>query len=227
MSTCDSAKTAWSPPSLGAPCFMSIPADDVPRAKSFYEKVFDWTFKPSPDPTSYPEATFAMFYTPSPVLMGAIVKSGENSANTPGVGINIYLLVPRLWNREGSVRTRMLDSSQLSCDGFPRPSVCSVILSGSWAFSTLSQNIVLVLLNILLRLVFLSWFLHKPNGNIIWFEVYSVWKGCKRCYVLNITDYCTNPINSSHLVTCDRGDKILVSSHCWGRCDHPKNSLKC
>ena len=93
MSTCDSAKKAWSPPSLGAPCFLSIPADDVPRAKSFYEKVFDWTFKSSPDPTSYPEASFAMFYTPSPVLMGAIVKSGENSANTPGVGINIYLLV--------------------------------------------------------------------------------------------------------------------------------------
>lgn len=72
---------------------MSIPADDVPRAKSFYEKVFDWTFKPSPDPTSYPEASFAMFYTPSPVLMGAIVKSGKDSANAPGVGIDIYLLV--------------------------------------------------------------------------------------------------------------------------------------
>lgn len=93
MSTCDSAKTAWSPPSLGAACFMSIPAEDVPRAKSFYKKVFDWTFKPSPDPTSYPDASFAMFYTPSPILMGAIVKSSENSANTPGVGIDIYLLV--------------------------------------------------------------------------------------------------------------------------------------
>ena len=41
------------------------------------------------------------------------------------------------------------------------------------------------------------------------------------------SNYCTNPINSSHLVTCDRGDEILVSSHRWGRCDHPKNLSKC
>ena len=39
--------------------------------------------------------------------------------------------------------------------------------------------------------------------------------------------YCTNSINSSHLVTCDRHDEILVLSHHWGRCDHQKNSSKC
>ena len=42
-----------------------------------------------------------------------------------------------------------------------------------------------------------------------------------------LCNYCTNPINSLHLVTCDRHNKILVSSHHWGRCDHQKNSLKC
>ena len=39
--------------------------------------------------------------------------------------------------------------------------------------------------------------------------------------------YCTNTINLSRLVTCDRRDEILVSSHRWGRCDHQKNSSKC
>jgi len=34
-----------------------------------------------------------MFYTPTPILMGAIVKSDQASANKPGVGIDVYLLV--------------------------------------------------------------------------------------------------------------------------------------
>jgi len=38
--------------------------------------------------------------------------------------------------------------------------------------------------------------------------------------------YCTNSINSSHPVTCDQHDKILVSSHHWGRCDWQKISSK-
>ena len=39
--------------------------------------------------------------------------------------------------------------------------------------------------------------------------------------------YCTNSINSSHLVTCDRRDEILVSLHHWGWCDCQKISSKC
>ena len=58
---------------------------------------------------------------------------------------------PRLWNREGSVRTRMLNSSQLSCDGFPRPSVCSVISPDLEPFPLSAKNTDLVL--ILLRLI--------------------------------------------------------------------------
>jgi len=89
----DSAKGAWSRPSLGTPCWVSIPADDVARAKSFYQSVFDWQFKKSPDPASYPDTNFAMFYTPTPILMGAIVKSDQSTTNKPGGGIDIYLLV--------------------------------------------------------------------------------------------------------------------------------------
>ena len=42
-----------------------------------------------------------------------------------------------------------------------------------------------------------------------------------------MVQYCTNPINSSHPVTCDRRDEILVSSHHRGRCDCLKFSSKC
>jgi uncharacterized protein len=89
----ESAATKWSRPSLGAPCWLSIPANDVPRAKKFYQDVFDWQFKASPDPASYPDTKFAMFHTPTPILMGAIHHSDEASANKPGVGIVLYLLV--------------------------------------------------------------------------------------------------------------------------------------
>ena len=41
------------------------------------------------------------------------------------------------------------------------------------------------------------------------------------------TSYCTNLINSLHVVTCDQHDEILVSLHHWGRCDHQKNLSKC
>jgi hypothetical protein len=37
--------------------------------------------------------------------------------------------------------------------------------------------------------------------------------------MLVLHDYCTNPINLMHTVTCDQFDKILVSLHHRGRCD--------
>jgi uncharacterized protein len=83
---------AWTPPSLGTPCWVSIPANDVSRAKAFYQTVFGWKFRASPDP-AYTENNFAFFTTPTPILMGAIVKSSQPLANKPGVGIEFYLLV--------------------------------------------------------------------------------------------------------------------------------------
>jgi len=74
---------------------MSIPAEDVSRAKTFYQTVFGWKFRPSPDP-AYTEDNFAFFYTPTPILMGAIIKSSaqmSSSVNKPGVGIEFYLRV--------------------------------------------------------------------------------------------------------------------------------------
>ena len=87
-----SGEPAWAPPSLGTPCWLAIPANDVARAKVFYQNVFGWKFKPCPDPT-YTEDNFAFFTTPTPILMGAIVKSNQPTMNKPGVGIEFYLLV--------------------------------------------------------------------------------------------------------------------------------------
>jgi uncharacterized protein len=86
-------KPAWAPPSLGTPCWLAIPANDVSRAKVFYQTVFGWKFSTSPDP-AYTDDNFAFFTTPTPILMGAIVKRDQPSANKPGgVGIEFYLLV--------------------------------------------------------------------------------------------------------------------------------------
>jgi len=86
------SEPAWARPSTGAPCWLSIPANDVARAKVFYQTVFGWKFRASPDP-SYTEDTFAFFTTPTPIIMGAIVKCNQPSANKPGVGVEFYLLV--------------------------------------------------------------------------------------------------------------------------------------
>ena len=43
----------------------------------------------------------------------------------------------------------------------------------------------------------------------------------------HLRHYCTNSINLSHLVTCDRHNDILVSSHHWGWCDCQKISSEC
>jgi predicted enzyme related to lactoylglutathione lyase len=74
---------------------VSIPANDVTRAKAFYQSAFGWEFKPSPDPT-YTEETFAFFTTPTPILRGAIIKSSVPTANKPGVGIEFYVLVDNI-----------------------------------------------------------------------------------------------------------------------------------
>ena len=63
------------------------------------------------------------------------------------------------------------------------------------------------------------------KGFLSQVPMYS-WKLCTRCGA-GRKNYCTNPINSSHLVTCDWCNKILVLLHCWGRCDHQKNLSEC
>jgi uncharacterized protein len=83
---------AWSPPAFGTPAWISIPARDVGRAKAFYETVFDWKFRDSPDADAYPPSQFAMFLTPSPILMGGIIKVEEMTSGGNG-GVMLYLRV--------------------------------------------------------------------------------------------------------------------------------------
>jgi uncharacterized protein len=93
-----STTSTWTPPSLGAPCWISIPATDVGRAKRFYEAVFDWTFRAPPDAVAaaYPPSELAMFSISRPDIMGGIFKlDTEHKSKAPdaGAGVIVYLLV--------------------------------------------------------------------------------------------------------------------------------------
>jgi uncharacterized protein len=80
-------------PSINAPAWFSIPAKDVNRAKAFYEKVFDWNFRDSPDPVAYPPSNFAMFTTPAPSIKGGIIKVNEVKAVVDDGAVLLYLRV--------------------------------------------------------------------------------------------------------------------------------------
>jgi len=82
----------WSSPSNGTPGWISIPANDVGRAKAFYHTAFGWQFRDSPDP-AYSSNEFVMFTTPTPILMGGIIKVDRSSAQKTADGIIIYLRV--------------------------------------------------------------------------------------------------------------------------------------
>jgi predicted enzyme related to lactoylglutathione lyase len=87
------AERTWTAPSTGTPCWISIPAKDVARAKTFYHDVFGWKFRDSPDPVSYPPSNFALFTTPTPIIMGGIIKVDNNPAQKSADGVVMYLLV--------------------------------------------------------------------------------------------------------------------------------------
>ncbi|KAI9652006.1 MAG: hypothetical protein M1829_001981 [Trizodia sp. TS-e1964] len=93
MSTEETKAAAPSyPPSVGTPCWISIPATDVPRAKNFFESALNWQFKPAG--AEYPASELAMihFTDPSvPFLGGGIVKVAAD-CHIAGVGscLNYY-----------------------------------------------------------------------------------------------------------------------------------------
>jgi predicted enzyme related to lactoylglutathione lyase len=93
-----SMKQKWSPPSFGTPAWISIPATDVARAKAFYETVFGWEHHDA-GKAEYPPDKFAMFLTPTPILMAGIIKV-ENRSDSPaqkgGDGVVVYMSVADL-----------------------------------------------------------------------------------------------------------------------------------
>jgi predicted enzyme related to lactoylglutathione lyase len=85
------SESAWKPPPHGGPCWLQINVTDIPRAKKFYETVFNWTFQPPTE--AYPESVIAMFQVPGGSLNGGLTsRPGGRGTIGPG-GVLLYLLV--------------------------------------------------------------------------------------------------------------------------------------
>jgi predicted enzyme related to lactoylglutathione lyase len=65
-----------------------IPADDVPRAKAFYEKTFGWTIKPFPMPAGEEYFGITTKRKDEPGINGGLMKR-----NMPGQPFTNYVMV--------------------------------------------------------------------------------------------------------------------------------------
>ncbi|KAF2458072.1 hypothetical protein BDY21DRAFT_363640 [Lineolata rhizophorae] len=86
----------WIPPPMGTPCWVEIPAADVPACKKFYADLFPtWDWKPATE--QYTEEKIAMWsYGGKMGLSGGIVQvSAECKASEQkdGTGVTIYHFV--------------------------------------------------------------------------------------------------------------------------------------
>ena len=74
--------------SLGSPCWIQIPATDVPRAKDFYSAVFEWDF------TTAGTVEIIRFSNPAlKSLAGGIVKVDEVVPGKYMANPSVYFLV--------------------------------------------------------------------------------------------------------------------------------------
>jgi len=91
----------WSPPASGTPCWINIPAAEVPRAKQFYSTVFNWQFMPQEAQSeAYPPDRIAFFSPPDKKRSpgGAISKTDGDTRITkaPKGHAMLYLMVDDL-----------------------------------------------------------------------------------------------------------------------------------
>lgn len=91
-----SEASEWTPPLPGSPCWIEIPAVDVPACKKFYSSLFPaWEFKPATE--RYPDEKLAAFsYGGKTGLSGGILQvpaSCKESTHPMGVGATIYHFV--------------------------------------------------------------------------------------------------------------------------------------
>jgi hypothetical protein len=72
-----------------SPTHFEIPADDVPRARAFYQKVFGWKIKPYPMPAGAPEyLSVVTMKKGEPGINGGMMKR-----NMPGQPFTNYVSV--------------------------------------------------------------------------------------------------------------------------------------
>jgi uncharacterized protein len=78
-----------------------IPADDVARAKAFYEKVFGWTIKAFPMPPGQEYFGVTAHKKGGPGIDGGLMKR-----NMPGQPLTFYVTVPSIDEMIGAVQAR-------------------------------------------------------------------------------------------------------------------------
>ncbi|KAK2809039.1 hypothetical protein FQN50_004092 [Emmonsiellopsis sp. PD_5] len=85
--------SAWKPPAFGSPCWLNIPATNVPRAKSFYQTVFNWSWHPT-EKISEDDYAFFKFPEPEHVSIGGCIEKIDPATHTTGKnGVKLYFIV--------------------------------------------------------------------------------------------------------------------------------------
>ena len=106
--------------SNGYPARFAINADDVPRARAFYEKVFGWEFEPWGPPNFY------LIHTPEvpPGASGGLLQ--ERRELIPGgkmIGFECTFVVDKL---DQTIRSIETNGGKMVTEKFRIPAVCTV-----------------------------------------------------------------------------------------------------
>ncbi|KAG9230711.1 hypothetical protein BJ875DRAFT_144843 [Amylocarpus encephaloides] len=101
----------WTPPPIGTPCWVEVPAADVQALKKFYAALFPlWTWTAATE--KYPEERIAMFnFAGKSGLTGGIVhvpaackdKDGAKVESPNGVGVTLYHFVDSIESMQKKV----------------------------------------------------------------------------------------------------------------------------
>ncbi|KAF9528447.1 hypothetical protein CPB83DRAFT_854171 [Crepidotus variabilis] len=91
MST--NAESSSSKHAFGVPCWLEVSVTNVPAAKTFYESIFNWKFRPANE--AFPAEDRAIFINSSnPTMGGTLVKASEvEGGQTPGPKNSVVVFV--------------------------------------------------------------------------------------------------------------------------------------
>jgi predicted enzyme related to lactoylglutathione lyase len=99
--------------------FFAINADDVPRARSFYQKVFGWAFEPWGPPDFYLIETS----TESPAVHGALQERRELAPGQKMVGFECTISVASI---DQTIRAIEANGGRIAAPKFHIPTVGTV-----------------------------------------------------------------------------------------------------
>ena len=98
--------------------WFAINADEVPRARDFYQAVFGWTFEPWGPPNFYRIHT-----DPGPVLMGGLQERRELVPGGKMIGFECTITVDNL---DETIRAIESHGGKMVTEKFRIPNICTV-----------------------------------------------------------------------------------------------------